>query len=81
MTGDTAVMLLVVRCIYEVSVIHCLSMAVTTFCLQRYLGRMILCCMSCKVTRYTTMAMAAVTGCGYRCIRRTVVTTCTTVML
>ena len=57
MTGCTGIMLLGVRSIYKVSVINRLAMAAATFCLQRYLGRMILSCMRRKVARYAAMTL------------------------
>jgi hypothetical protein len=81
MTGCTTVMLLVVGCIDKVGVIDCLGMAATTFCLQRYLGRMVLSCVSRKVARYTAMTLRTVARQSYRGVGCCVMTGGTAVML
>jgi hypothetical protein len=57
MAGCTAVVLLVVCCIYKVSVINRLGMTAATFTLQRYLSRMVLRRMRRKVGSHSTVAL------------------------
>ena len=81
MTGCTAVMLLVVRSIYKVSVIHRLAMTAAAFRLQCYLGRVVLRRMRRKVARYAAMTLRAVACSLNRGVRRAVMANCTVVML
>ena len=80
MTGCTGIMLLNVRSIYKVSVIHRLGMTAATFCLQCYLGRMILRRMRRKVARYAAVTLTTVARQSYRGVRRAVMTGRTAVM-
>ena len=80
MAAGTAVMFLDVRCVGKRSS-NSYIMTTSTFSLQRNRGRMILAYMGGKVARYTSMTLAAITGCGTRQLGRVVMADITVVML
>ena len=81
MTGAARIMLQIISRIYKVCIIHRCTMTAYTTGMTRYLRGMILGCMRCKVTDYTTVTLVTIAGRSYRQLRSSIMTHVTAVML